>query len=127
MTAGAVVTFEGWASRAAEHGLQLDELQRLSECLDMDLKALLDAMATHVAEQYVSKTWTFDYCCQAMNELFGFMRAAKQCPDRAFAIFFAFCAGQATHDRASHGEPAEDAYTRPMIAKMICGRVDGVA
>jgi len=110
-------------ARAAEQELRLDDLQRLSNGLGVDLRSAMDAFAQHVAEHYASEAWTFDYCYRAMNGLFAVMRESKQCPDRAFAVFFAFCAGHGNHKGGSRGPAAEDRFTRPMIARIVPGRV----
>jgi hypothetical protein len=122
-TAGAGAAMEKWVDRAAEHGLRLDELQWLSNSEGIDLRTLLDALAYRVAEQYMSKAWSFALCIRAMNALCGLMRETKLCPDLAFAIFFAFSAGESTRERGAGGLSAEERYTRPMMGKIVHGRV----
>ena len=113
---------EEWIFRAAEHGLRLEELLRLSSSHGNDLRHLLDAIAYRVAEQYVGEAWGFAFCRRVMNEVFGLMRETRQCPDLAFAIFFAFCAGENTQGRPPQGLSAEDQYTKPMMARILPGR-----
>ena len=113
---------EEWLCRAAERELQLDELQRLAEREGVDLRQLFDALACRVAEQYVSNAWSYAVCNRTMNALFGLMRQTQQCPDLAFAIFFAFCAGQKSQAQGPRGLSAEELYTRPMMARILPGR-----
>jgi hypothetical protein len=67
--------------------------------------------------QYACAAWTFNYCDQAMNGLFGLMTEVQIIPDYAFAVFFAFCADELPLEGgAPQAVSAHDLYTLPPVA-----------
>jgi hypothetical protein len=120
-----VDAMDEWLGRAANRGIRLDELQVLGEQMGLDLRQSMDAIACRVAERYLTGAWSFAFCYGTITALFALMRQTRQCPDLAFAIFFAFCAGEQTPPRATPGVSAEDVYTRPMMARVLPGRWPG--
>lgn len=82
--------------RAADQQAHPGDLQRLCDTAGIELRRLLDILACRVAEKYRDSVWSYASCDRAMQELFRIMRDTGQCPDLAFSIFFAFCAGEGT-------------------------------
>ena len=102
-------------------GLTEADVQRWSSSLGCSRSTLYDQIAAHLARGFHASRLDFCFCDAVVNDLFGVITSAdERRPDLFWAVYLAFDEGEYYHNNNRNEDPVE-AYTRPMIARIIEG------
>lgn len=75
-----------------------------------------------LASGFHNSELTFDFCADIVNDLCGIVMDARyndRPPDLFWQVYLAFDEGEFFHDAYPHLEDPIEAFTRPLIARII--------
>lgn len=97
------------------------EFEALCALRSVNVSALLDQLAGHIAHGYREGSWSFEDADGAMNHLWAFLCSRKdfEIPPYFYSVYEAFDAGEYYHSGDMHDVSPEERYTRPLIEKIL--------
>ena len=99
--------------------LKESDIQRWSADLGMPRGALYDLLALHLASGFHRNELPFRFCDHVATDISGVIVLANEAlPNLFWSVYLAFDKGEYYHGNDRTENPV-DAYTRPMIAKII--------
>jgi hypothetical protein len=99
-----------------------DNVKRWDELAGGTRKSLYGEIALYLARGFHASELTFDFCDWIANDLFGIMTSGPESDwsEDFYEVYSAFDEGE--HSRSDKpGEDPIEAYTRPLIARIVTG------